>query len=86
MNRCNLIPIKFIINEINSGNSFSTVVIILRMHNSTQSGSEDNIIPLKLVGEVTPKHSSEISNSPFGIQAGTLVDSLVERESFNITD
>jgi len=41
--------------------------------------SQDTLIPLKNIGTITPKNSSEISASPFGIQAGTLNDSLVAR-------
>ena len=44
-----------------------------------QSTSGPSYIPFKNIGKVTPKHSSEISSSTFGIQAGTLVDSLVAR-------
>lgn len=33
----------------------------------------------RLAGEIAPKNSSQITSSPFGIQAGTLVDSLVAK-------
>lgn len=36
-------------------------------------------IPLELAGKIVPKNSNEIASSPFGIQAGTLNDSLVAR-------
>ena len=36
-------------------------------------------ISQQLLGKIIPKNSSEITSSPFGIQAGTLVDSLVAR-------
>src|SRR5690606_33405793 len=32
-----------------------------------------------LIGKVIPKRSAEIESSPFGLQAGTLEDSLVAR-------
>ncbi len=48
--------------------------------NTKQRDSKDpSIIPFKKIGNITPKNSSEISTSPFGIQAGTLDDSLVAR-------
>lgn len=37
----------------------------------------DQLIHLDQIGKITAKHSSEINASPFGIQAGTLEDSLV---------
>jgi hypothetical protein len=40
---------------------------------------DQSLIPLKQVGTINPKNSSEIPASPFGIQAGTLNDSLVAR-------
>jgi beta-xylosidase len=40
---------------------------------------DSSLIPFERVGKIIPKNSSEITSSPFGIQAGTLVDSLVER-------
>jgi len=40
---------------------------------------KDSLIPLNNIGRIIPKNSSEISASPFGIQAGTLNDSLVAR-------
>ncbi|MCU0474268.1 MAG: hypothetical protein MUC93_13055 [Bacteroidales bacterium] len=40
---------------------------------------EQGLQSLKSIGKVIPKHSTEISSSPFGIQAGTLEDSLVAR-------
>ena len=41
--------------------------------------SDSSLIPFVKVGKIIPKNSSEITSSPFGIQAGTLVDSLVAR-------
>ena len=38
---------------------------------------EQKLIPLDYIGKITPKNSSEISSSPFGIQAGTMEDSLL---------
>jgi hypothetical protein len=38
-----------------------------------------SLINQPLLGKIVPKNSSEITSSPFGIQAGTLVDSLVAR-------
>ena len=40
---------------------------------------ENGPIQLTLAGKINPKNSSEITSSPFGIQAGTLEDSLVAR-------
>jgi len=37
------------------------------------------LIPYHQIGKIVPKSSSEIVSSPFGIQAGTLEDSLVAR-------
>ena len=47
--------------------------------NNNDSETEVGVIPFIRIGTVTPKHSTEITSSPFGIQAGTLVDSLVSR-------
>lgn len=41
--------------------------------------NDSSLIPFEKVGEIIPKSSSEITSSPFGIQAGTLEDSLVAR-------
>ena len=38
---------------------------------SCQIKEEEKLIPLDQIGKITPKNSSEISSSPFGIQAGT---------------
>jgi hypothetical protein len=38
---------------------------------------ESSLIPFEKAGKIIPKNSTEISSSPFGIQAGTLEDSLV---------
>lgn len=40
---------------------------------------DSSLIPFEKVGKIIPKNSSEITSSPFGIQAGTLEDSLVAR-------
>ena len=40
---------------------------------------EQKLIPLKQIGNLLPKNSSQIESSPFGIQAGTLQDSLVAK-------
>lgn len=40
---------------------------------------KDSLVDQPLIGNIIPKKSSEITSSPFGIQAGTLVDSLVAR-------
>ncbi|MFC2116403.1 hypothetical protein ACFLTU_07995 [Bacteroidota bacterium] len=44
-----------------------------------QAESSQRMIPFKSMGKVAAKNSTEIPSSPFGIQAGTLVDSLVAR-------
>ncbi|MFW9972832.1 MAG: hypothetical protein ACFFDF_21780, partial [Candidatus Odinarchaeota archaeon] len=41
------------------------------------SVEEKKLIPLDYAGKIIPRNSSEIISSPFGIQAGTLEDSLV---------
>lgn len=46
---------------------------------SCNTDTSTNVIPYKTVGKIIPKNSSEIISSPFGIQAGTLEDSLVAR-------
>ncbi|MCF8380402.1 MAG: hypothetical protein K9H49_12535 [Bacteroidales bacterium] len=40
---------------------------------------EFSLIPFKNVGKIISKSSSEITSSPFGIQADTLEDSLIAR-------
>jgi hypothetical protein len=40
---------------------------------------ESTLLSLKKAGKISPKKSDEITSSPFGIQAGTLDDSLVAR-------
>ncbi|TNF41318.1 MAG: hypothetical protein EP310_07495 [Bacteroidetes bacterium] len=40
---------------------------------------DSSLIPFEKMGKIIPKNSSEITSSPFGIQAGTLEDSLVAR-------
>ena len=62
----------------------SAVALIVLM-SCQPSGTKQNyssdspLIHFKKVGKIVPKNSSEITSSPFGIQAGTLVDSLVAR-------
>ncbi len=46
---------------------------------SCSNKEEPKLINLQLAGKIIPKNSSEIESSPFGIQAGTLTDSLVAR-------
>lgn len=49
-------------------------------HACTSEKSSGNVlIPYEKTGELKVKNSSEITSSPFGIQAGTLVDTLVAR-------
>ena len=61
-----------------------SIVIVISMScqprgTSQNSSSDNSIITLEKIGKIVPKNSSEITSSPFGIQAGTLVDSLVAR-------
>ncbi|MCX6326833.1 MAG: hypothetical protein NT144_09355 [Bacteroidia bacterium] len=55
---------------------FATFLTVL---SSCRMETETSLTGLKKIGKIVPKNSSEIEASPFGIQAGTLVDSLVER-------
>ena len=55
---------------------FATFLTVL---SSCRMETETSLTGLKKIGKIIPKNSSEIKASPFGIQAGTLVDSLVER-------
>jgi len=52
---------------------------IIIMLFSCSKSEKQPLIALEKIGKIVPKNSSEISSSPFGIQAGTLVDSLVAR-------
>jgi len=62
----------------------SAVALIVLM-SCQSSGTKQNyssdspLIHFEKAGKIVPKNSSEITSSPFGIQAGTLVDSLVAR-------
>lgn len=51
----------------------------LTFFSSCRTETEVSLTGLKKIGKIIPKNSSEIVASPFGIQAGTLVDSLVAR-------
>ncbi|MEX0323264.1 MAG: hypothetical protein AB3N63_13975 [Puniceicoccaceae bacterium] len=53
-----------------------TVVCIFGL-TSCDCAYQDDVIPHKSIGKVMPKDSSEITASPFGIQAGTLDEELV---------
>lgn len=56
------------------------ILLVINILVSGCSEKPNNINPLgKLAGKIVPKNSSEISSSPFGIQSGTLVDSIVAR-------
>lgn len=56
------------------------VLIIFMISCSVSSEKEnDQLISFKSVGKIVPKNSSEITSSPFGIQAGTLDDELVAK-------
>jgi len=61
--------------------SLFLAILLLALPSGCDEGQkpESSYIPYKSIGKVVPKNSSEISSSPFGIQAGTLVDSLVAR-------
>lgn len=48
---------------------------------SCENRELQKLIPNHQIGKIVPKNSSEIGSSPFGIQAGTLEDSLVARAS-----
>jgi hypothetical protein len=60
---------------------FSRLVLFLVVVSlfSCQNSDSQKLISFNQIGKIVPKNSSEITSSPFGIQAGTLVDSLVAR-------
>ena len=45
----------------------------------SDKSEETQLINFPAIGKIIPKNSSEITSSPFGIQAGTLEDSLVAK-------
>jgi hypothetical protein len=53
--------------------------IICNSCNEPAKTYENELIPFNKIGSLQPKNSSKIESSPFGIQAGTLEDSLVAR-------
>lgn len=54
-------------------------VLLILLSAACTEYEKQEVQSLKLVGKVIPKHSSDIVSSPFGIQAGTLEDSLVAK-------
>jgi len=62
-----------------------SILVLIALMSCQSSGTKQNysnassLIPLEKVGKIIPKNSSEIASSPFGIQAGTLEDSLLAR-------
>ena len=54
------------------------IIILTGLLLACNSVEENKLIPLDYTGKIKPKNSSEINSSPFGIQAGTLNDSLVK--------
>ena len=58
----------------------STVVWNCKSNDSKKQDTENqSIIPYENIGKIISKNSSDIAASPFGIQAGTLEDSLVAK-------
>lgn len=55
------------------------LTVLLTALSSCRMETDASLTGLKKIGKIIPKNSSEIEASPFGIQAGTLVDSLVAR-------
>jgi hypothetical protein len=55
------------------------LAVLLMALISCRSGERNSLTGLKSIGKIVPKSSSEIEASPFGIQAGTLIDSLVAK-------
>jgi len=47
------------------------VLPVILLMASCQSEDSQSLIPFQKTGKITPKNSSEITSSPFGIQAGT---------------
>jgi len=58
---------------------FLLAFILCNSCNEPVKTNEKELIPLNEIGSLKAKNSSEIESSPFGIQAGTLEDSLVAR-------
>jgi len=60
---------------------FILIVLIFIVFTSckVKVAPEPSLTGLAKIGKIIPKNSSEIKSSPFGIQAGTLVDSLVAK-------
>lgn len=59
---------------------FKNLIVVLSLcltMISCKTEDSQSLIPFKRNGKIIPKHSQEIVSSPFGIQAGTLNDSLV---------
>jgi hypothetical protein len=56
--------------------AFLTVLFVVA---SCSTNIPSGVIPYEKAGKIIPKNSDEITSSPFGIQAGTLVDSLVAK-------
>lgn len=59
--------------------SILTVGILITSCIVNTENDSNLLISNQSLGKIIPKNSSEITSSPFGIQAGTLVDSLVAR-------
>lgn len=61
--------------------AFVLITFISCQPSGTKQNLSNNssLISFEKIGKIIPKNSSEITSSPFGIQAGTLVDSLVGR-------
>lgn len=55
------------------------IVLTVFLISACNVNQHEKAISKHVIGKLVPKHSSEISSSPFGIQAGTLEDSLVAR-------
>ena len=59
--------------------SLTTFGVLANSCSEQNRFKKNELIHLPFSGKIIPKNSSEISSSPFGIQAGTLEDSLVTR-------
>lgn len=61
--------------------AFALIVLMSCQPSGTKQdySSDSTLIHFEKAGKIVPKNSSEITASPFGIQAGTLEDSLVAR-------
>ncbi len=60
---------------------FTACIVFVSSCSKQGKSTDDALVPNKFIGKIIPKNSSEIFASPFGIQAGTLEDSLVSRAS-----